>query len=175
MLQKKIFQKKKFRKVTKTKKINKHFLLAKKKLYRSKYYRFLATKNSIYKGCKILSVKVLSNNIFYHLRSHNKKKTILKSSSEKYKIKVTKKRLKFVLSQTLLSFFKEAKRYLFTSGALILSITGPRRTKKKIIKFFLPLLSSKIVIIRINSKKCFNGCRANKKKRKKRQRMILLK
>jgi len=53
----------------------------------------------------------------------------------------------------------------------LISIIGPKKTKKLILEVISNNLKGKNLIIDVKSKKCFNGCRPPKKKKKKTKRV----
>lgn len=109
-----------------------------------------------------------------------KKTPIVVGTSGKYRIKITKKRLKKTIIRVLTIFIKDIKQYLSRNGIIIMLI-APIKLRKRIIKLLKLLRTYKIkrkkkkllgyrpLIIKAISKKAFNGCRAAKKRRKKRK------
>ncbi len=173
MNQKKLYKKKKNRRHKKFKK--KSIKKALKKIFlKTKYFR----KRNL-KYDRKLSIKITSNNIHCNLRNLILNKTILVGSATKYRVAISRKRLKKNTINVLRPFYRQAKRLLTPKG-LIINLIGPKRLKRKIIKFSKILRKFKIkkirgftffrpLIIKIQNKKCFNGCRPAKKKRKKRK------
>ncbi len=117
-----------------------------------------------------------------------KKKIINKGSAGMYNIIISKKRLKKNSLRILKIFYRKITKLLTAKGILI-SLIAPLKLKKKIINTFLKLRTYKYkikktktikvgyrpLIIKVLSLKCFNGCRALKKKRKKRKGLRILK
>jgi ribosomal protein S11 len=150
-----------------------------RKIYKKFNYKFNIYFNEIIQFLKnkILNVqkiclRVTPNNVFCTL-SRNKK-TILISSTGKYKIKTSKKKLKFTSKIILKSFLKEIKNKIKTSN-ILLNIIAPKNLRKLIIDLFLKVLKNKSIIVNIQNKKAFNGCRPKKQKRKKRKGLRLFK
>jgi hypothetical protein len=65
-------------------------------------------------------------------------------------------------------FFKDIKDYFKNEKNVLIEITCGIKIRKQIIKFWKQKIKKKNVILQINEKKCFNGCRPPKKRRKKR-------
>jgi hypothetical protein len=135
-----------------------------------KKYRKFLSKNFIR-----LSVTIKPNNIFCSLK-HNKKNFVLKSiSSGSYKVKTTRKRLKYNTKTVLNLFFRDLKqRKIAFSKFIIISVIAPIRIRKQIINliaksFLRRTLKKRRIIIDVPQLKAFNGCRPVKKQRKKRK------
>lgn len=122
---------------------------------------------------KKIYIKITQNNFFCTL-TNNKYKTLLTSSSGKYKIKTSKKKLKFTSKIILKSFLKEIKTKIL-NNKILLQIIAPKNIKKKIVKQICRTLSNKNIFIELIEKKNFNGCKVKKQKRKKRKGLRLLK
>ena len=117
---------------------------------------------------RYLSIKVCSNNIFFILKTIKKNKVILKRSSGNYKIKTTKKSLKYVIKLILYSFFQELNPVL-KKKALIIVLVAPIRIRKVLLKYIGQNIGTRHLILKVKEKKPFNGCRPSKKRRKKRK------
>lgn len=118
--------------------------------------------------------KITSNNIFCSLIQN--KRTLLTTSAGKEKVNVSKKTLKFNSKVILVSFFKKIRKKI-KSTTLFVNIVASLKIKqlilrllKKHVKFKRPSL-----LINIEHKKCFNGCRPKKKKRKKQKGLRIFK
>ena len=145
------------------------------KWYRVSFHQFLTTKK--FKAfSKCLNVKVTSNNIFCNFKNRLTNKTLAVGSSGKYKIKTTRKRLRHAIKLVLRSFMIEimSKHALKT---LIVKIAAPIKIRRHIVSFLSETLKNKTqkLIIKIAHKKCFNGCRPAKKKRKKQKGLRIFK
>lgn len=106
------------------------------------------------------------------------KKLILIGSAGKYRILISKKKLKKNIIRILKAFCRQAKKQL-TSHGIIINLIAPLKVRKKIIRFLKIIRTFKVkkvkklyyraIIFQLESVKCFNGCRAPHKKRKKRK------
>jgi ribosomal protein S11 len=139
-------------------------------IYFKKILSFFKKKRTNYKK---IYIRLTQNNIFCTLRT-SKHKTIVTSSSGKYKIKTSKKKIKFSSKIILKSFLKEIKKKI-SKSKLLINIIAPKKLKKKIVSQLCQTLRNKTVIININNKKSFNGCRPKKQKRKKRKGLRIFK
>lgn len=133
-------------------------------------------------------IKLTSNNVYCTLIDFKTKKILNKGTAGIYNIIISKKRIKKNSLRILKIFFQKIKTLLTAKGILI-SLIAPRKLKKKILNTFLKLRTFKYkikktkkikigyrpLIIKVLSLKCFNGCRALKKKRKKRKGLRILK
>ncbi len=132
-------------------------------LYFKKILTFFNTKQK----SKKIYIRFTQNNIFCTLTT-NLHKTILVRSSGKYKIKTSKKKIKFSSKVILASFLKEVRSKILANKILI-NIIAPKNLRKKIINQIFKSFSHKYIYIDINEKKAFNGCKPKKQKRKKRK------
>jgi ribosomal protein S11 len=122
-----------------------------------------------------LSIRITPNNVFCTLKNLKTGKTLLVGSSGKYKIKISKKNLRFTYKIIVGSFLKEIKRKMKKSKLLV-SIIGPIRIRKALVKQIVKVLpKKKQLIINVDAKKCFNGCRPQKKRRKKQRGLRIFK
>lgn len=181
----------KIKKNKKNKKVHFHKFFKKKKFKPEKRnYKFFLKKlpgvSKYFKAAKLkydrkLTVRITSNNIHCNLRDLSVKKNLIGGSAGKYRIYISRKRLKKNTLRVLRSFYRQV-RHLLTQKGLIINIIGPIRLRKKIIIFSKKLRRFKIkkkkyknfiffrpFIIKMYDKKCFNGCRPAKKIRKKRK------
>jgi ribosomal protein S11 len=133
---------------------------------------FIKTFNTKLLTTPIISIKISPNNVFCTLQKE--KKTLFVASSGKYKIKTSKKSLKFSSKKIIQTFLYKIKR-LVKYNMIIVNFTGPIRLKKKLIKQILFFFKTNSLIFNTDSKKCFNGCRPKKKKRKKQRGLRLFK
>lgn len=132
--------------------------------------------------CKVMTIRIKPNNVFCTFVNRVNKKTI-SGTSTKYKVKMSKKALKYNYKVILKSFLKETKRFL-KSKRILVSVTSPKKVRRELLrtlktrlirqKKFVKKASGKkvryspdLLLFRFNSKKCFNGCRVRKKRRKK--------
>jgi len=148
-------------------------------------YRYKQFKKNFF--TKRITIKITPNNIFCLVKNLKENKTEYVKSGGKMGLNISKRKVKFLWKTVitdLLEYIKQTdiKNY-------ILTYSGPRRLKKKIFRFVRktlvpkkkrkPLISYKykepkekiiknVLLINVNPKKIFNGCRVKKKKRKKR-------
>lgn len=143
------------------------------KVYKPLLEKFLLIKNS--NGfSRQLNIKITSNNIFCNLKNTLKNDTLALCSSGKYKIKTTRKKLKHNVKIVLTSFFNEIKSKLLSKN-LVVIIISPIKIRKQIIKLLSQNFNKFNLILKVKSKKCFNGCRPPKKKRKKQKGLRIFK
>lgn len=133
-------------------------------IYFKKILHFFNTKN-IYKK---VFIRLTQNNIFCTL-TNSKNKILLTRSSGKYKIKTSKKKIKFSSIIVLKSFLKEIKKKIL-SGKVLINVISPKNLRKKIVRqFYNSIKRNRNFFINTYNKKIFNGCRPRKQKRKKRK------
>jgi len=123
-----------------------------------------------------ITIKI--NNIFILLSDIKLNKTLLYRSSENYKIKVSKRTMKESLKYMIRLYINEIqKKFLNTIDSLVLRIVAPitlRRIILDLVKLFFQVQKDKKKIrLEIIPKKCFNGCRPRKAKRKKQRNIIM--
>lgn len=133
-----------------------------------------------------ITIRITSNNIFCTLASKKPSGDLVlqAASAGKYRLKVTKKRLKHQYKPFLKKFFAKIWPRLGL-GNLMIFITAPIRLRKKIISLLPKLRSYRLkakkkcgrraIFIKVCRKKCFNGCQSPKKRRKKRKGIRLTK
>lgn len=144
---------------------------------------------------KIITIRVKPNNTFCTLKSlfHDQ---MISASSTKYSVKMSKKSLKYNYKIVLKAFLKEVDNFV-RSDKILFSITAPKRIRRELIRILKasmkptesdepPILDKtesqietdnhdtednveepSFVVFKLNARKCFNGCRVRKKKRKK--------
>lgn len=122
--------------------------------------------NKIIGSC--VSIKFAANNIYCTFWSISGKRTFRVRSAGMRKLKTSKRRLLFYGKILLDSFFKELQqwrqKYKQKKAAFFFSISAPKRFRKIILKNNL----KKATAINFEYSKAFNGCKAKKKRRKKR-------
>ena len=116
----------------------------------------------------IISIKVTSSNIFCVLKKRKENKTILLVSGGTLKLRVSKKKIKFLYREILNTFLKRV-RIKVKDELSTIRIYAPKRFRKPIVTSIRYLLKRKKFILNIEEKKCFNGCRPRKARRKKRK------
>lgn len=168
-----MLEKKKFLKRRKIKNIFKLTKII--RLIKAKY-------NFVFKNKFDINLK--ANNMFFTFSVLKKNKIVASGSSGIYRIKTTKKRIKYTYKKLLNIFMnkvykksiepkKKANKFNMYNS-LIMSISVKKRLHKRIIKRLkrfgkrITKKCFKSVVLIINAKKCFNGCRVSKKRRKKR-------
>jgi hypothetical protein len=133
------------------------------------------------KDLLILNISVGSNNIFCNV-ANKKGETYLKSvSSGYYKMKVSKRSLRFYIKDILNLYLKDlSNKKIKFPKILAVRISAPIKIRKQVISFlkkalFKRFLKQKTIIIEVNPLKVFNGCRAGKYRKKKRKSFKILK
>lgn len=145
------------------------------KWYRVSFHQILTAKK-LKTFVKCLNIKVTSNNIFCNFKNRLTNKTLAAGSSGKYKIKTTRKKLRYAIKLVLRAFMMEVtSKFVFKT--LIIKIVAPIKIRRHIVSFLSEVLKNKTkkLIIKIAHKKCFNGCRPAKKKRKKQKGLRIFK
>ena len=122
----------------------------------------------------LLSIRITANNAFCNLKNNNKNKLLAVCSSGKYRVKSSKKNLRFTV-KLILSFFIRKIKSKLKKKILLITIIAPSRIRKQIILYLSQTLKKKSLVVKVREKKCFNGCRPAKKKRKKQKRLRILK
>lgn len=164
---KKFKKKSKYKKNFKKKRIRKSLAL-KRPYFFNKTFLGLKYRLGSLKISNKINIKMTANNVFCTLSNVLTKKTKIVASSGKYKIKTSKRSLKFSSKTIVEYFFKEIKKYISKKFFLI-SIIAPTRVRRPLIKTIKKIFKKTPIIIQIKEKKCFNGCRPAKKRRKKRK------
>jgi len=121
-----------------------------------------------------IKIKIIPNNVFCTFIDNIENKTKLIVSAGKYKLNVSRKKLKFTSKIILAKFIDEIKNQIKNSTILI-DIYSPIKQKKSIIKKLISSLKKNKLIIKSLPVKCFNGCRPKKKKRKKQKGLRIFK
>lgn len=136
---------------------------------------------------KILTIRIKPNNVFCTLKNLISNRMV-SGSSTKYKVKMSKKTLRYNYKIVIRSFLEETKKVLKTKF-LFVCIVAPRRIRRDLLRILKKKLMFKpksilklspnkdeeeivrkhphLLMFDFYAKKCFNGCRARKKKRKK--------
>ena len=138
------------------------------------------TKEDIKKFRLCISIRIKSNNILCSLKDKKLSKTLKTISSGVYQIKISKKRLNTNFKSVLKLFLTYVRKKIKsqTKKSLIIKLIAPTRVRKKITKYILKGLGtirkSPFLFI-FKKKKCFNGCRPKKQRKKKRKGVRLFK
>ena len=127
-----------------------------------------------------ITIRMTQNNLFCYAGSAITNKTLLKLSSGNVNINITKKTLKFH-STRIIPYFFSLLRSKVLKSVISVNFILPKALKKKI--FFLVFSKLKknlrkknfLKLFIFRGKKCFNGCRVSKLKRKKRHKYRILK
>lgn len=139
-----------------------------------------------------LTILIKKNNIFCNFSDFKNNKTLNSCSSGKYKIKVSKKTLKYTHDLVLNKFYKEIWSKVYTKikkkeikknkgikkslqKGLFVNIVCSTRLRKKVCQYVYRKFKKIPLIINSLNKKIFNGCRPPKKVRKKRRKMRIYK
>ena len=180
-IDKKVKNKSKFFKFNKAKKA-KSLLILKKAFKRKvsgrpfKQYRLLNKKKFIR-----LTIKVVPNNIFCNIKDNQSNKVLKSVSGGSYKIKLSKKGLRYSAKLVVTSFLKDLRDMKIKfNKSLITKIIAPVQIRRQIlgvlsVSLFSKFASKKNAILEVESKKVFNGCRPRKQVRKKRKGLRLFK
>jgi hypothetical protein len=137
----------------------------------------LASKNLI---SKKITIRVTHNNLFCTFLDLKKNTTLHIGSGGLYRIKISRRKFKRLYKNILFIFFAKIKKYFYSIDNTLFNIKAPTNIKKKICKLILSQIKkirrttrtkkkAKNIIFNFIPKKCFNGCRAKKKIRKKRR------
>jgi ribosomal protein S11 len=111
-------------------------------------------------------LKATQNNIFCTLVNYKSKKILLNTSSGKEKLKVSRKTLAFGAKNIIISFLKKSNKK-FMGSTVQVNIIGPLRIKTIFLRLLKNYSKNSRLLINTVHKKCFNGCKVQKKKRKK--------
>jgi hypothetical protein len=103
------------------------------------------------------------------------KKTLFSCSAGKYKLNISKKTLKFKNKILVENFLNETSTHISPKEFLLIELSGPVTVRKSILKQLIKFFNDNLLIIKINSLKCFNGCKVKKQRRKKRKKFVIFK
>lgn len=144
----------------------------KKSYFLNPHFQEIINTKSIYQ--KKINIRITPNNVFCTLKNTQRNKTLKVASSGKYKIKTSKKTLSYSTKNIISTFLEEIKK-LSPDKRLLINLIGPTRIRKNVLKQISKYLKKKSIIINVEDKKCFNGCRPKKKKRKKQKGLRIFK
>ena len=132
---------------------------------------------------KKIYLKIKSNNMYCTLTNAFDTTVLVTATAGKYRITYSKKLIRMKSFRVLQMFFREARQHLTRRG-IIINVVAPIKMRKKLIILCRKLRSYKLkknkkifyrtILIVGLDKKCFNGCKAPKKRRKKRKSRIKL-
>lgn len=151
-----------------------------KKLLKNKPYitnptfQEINKKNIFKQYYKHINIRVTPNNVFCTLKNVLKNKTLFVTSAGKCNTKTSKKILRYSSKIITQTFFEKIKNHL-NSNKFIVNIIGPKKIRKSILEQVSISLRGKNLIINVENKKCFNGCRPPKKRRKKQKGLRIFK
>lgn len=141
---------------------------------------FLKTKPFFFKEFKAdnnkkkylsINIKCSQNNVFCTLANVLSNKIIFSCSSGKYNVSISRKSLRYNVIPVLTYFFQEIKQITVMAKVLIVIFTLPINLKKNVLFFVFSQIydktKKKTIFFVLKDKKCFNGCKSKKKKRKK--------
>lgn len=101
------------------------------------------------KFLKKIQIKISQNNIFFTFVDLTNKKTLQTGSSGVYKVKISKRKLKYFYKNLIFIFFKKLKCYCNNLNNTIFKIIAPIRLRKKISK----IVKKKIKVFNKGKKK----------------------
>jgi ribosomal protein S11 len=151
-----------------------------RKIFKNKSYfinptfQEVSNNQNTYLFSKKIDIRITPNNVFCTLKNCFNNKTIKIGSAGKYKIKTSKKTLKYSC-KIIVGFFLKEIRQDINSKKILVNLTGPISLRKSLIEQVTKYIKRNSITININQKKCFNGCRPPKKRRKKQKGLRLFK
>jgi len=133
------------------------------------------TKKSTFKQYyKQINIRITPNNVFCTLKNILKNKTLYVTSAGKCSTKTSKKVLRYSTKIITQIFFDKIKNHL-KSNKFLINIIGPKKIRKSVLEQISNSLRGKNLLINVENKKCFNGCRPSKKRRKKQKGLRIFK
>jgi hypothetical protein len=152
------------------------------KLYRKKIKKVTYNQKK-YLYDKKMFLKIKSNNMYCTLTNALDNRVLTTATAGKYRITYSKKLIRANSFRVLRMFFREVQQHLTRRG-IIINVVAPIKMRKKLIVLCRKLRSYKLknnkkvfyrtILIMGLDKKCFNGCKASKKRRKKRKSRVKL-
>ncbi len=136
-------------------------------------------KNKIIKSKKLkkIVIRIYKNNVFCSYINLKSKKFLFVTSAGKQKLQLTKSKHKYNTYIIINSFFKRIRPFLnskIEKYRLLLDLIVPIHLRFIFLKKISKFLRKKRLLIYLNPKKCFNGCKARKKRRTGKQKKIKL-
>jgi hypothetical protein len=126
-----------------------------------------------------INIKCSQNNVFCTLANVLSNKIVFSCSAGKYNVSISRKSLRYNVIPVLTYFFQEIKQITTKAKILIVIFTLPINLKKNVLSFVFSQIydktKKKTIFFVLKNKKCFNGCKSKKKKRKKHKVMRFLK
>ena len=120
-------------------------------------------------------IRVRPNNVFCTLKNLNSGKILINRSSGIYNLQISKKKLKYNIKMMLQFFFKDIEIFYKREKNILIEVICGVKVRKQIIKFLKQKIRKKNIVLQLNEKRCFNGCKPPKKKRKKRMGLRIFK
>lgn len=124
---------------------------------------------------KLMTIRIKPNNMFCTLTSVQLRKKVICSTATKYRIRMSKKIYRYNYKLILNSFYEEAKPFI--GKKMLISITAPKRVRRDLLQILKKKLfknkrrssikTERVALFNLKAKKCFNGCRARKIRRRK--------
>jgi len=137
-------------------------------------FKKIANTNLFKKFSRHINIKIKPNNVFCTLKDSVKNSTLYITSAGKCNVKTSKKTLRFSSKIIIQSFFDNIKKHI-KSNKFLINIIGPKKIRKSILEQFAINFKNRDLIINVKGKKCFNGCRPPKKRRKKQKGLRIFK
>ena len=139
------------------------------------FQELIITQEAVTISHKKIILTITPNNIFGVLIELNPHRTEYFLSTGILKLKATKKTIKFHLVEFLFEFHKEAKKFLQVGNSIILEIKAGKTLQEQVRTTLVEELKDYKLILIYKHLLSFNGCRAKKKKRKKRKGVVPVK
>ena len=109
------------------------------------------------------------------MKNLNSGKILINRSSGIYNLQISKKKLKYNIKMMLQFFFKDIEIFYKREKNILIEVICGVKVRKQIIKFLKQKIRKKNIVLQLNEKRCFNGCKPPKKKRKKRMGLRIFK
>jgi ribosomal protein S11 len=124
---------------------------------------------------KKILIAIKRNNVFCTLYDISSKKILRVFSAGKAKIKISRKSLKYYSKILIEKYLFLLKKRIKKNDTLFISVSGRKKLRKFTVKKLLLIFKKNKFILEIKPKKCFNGCRPKKTRRKKRKGLRIFK
>lgn len=134
-------------------------------------YKFL-NKFSLKKALTI-NIKIKPNNVFCTLKQKDKTLYIL-SAGKSIINNVSKKNIRYKSQLIIKEFFIKIQKLLKGKNFYI-NLAGAKKMRRLTLRSISNYFKNKKVVINVDLKKCFNGCRAPKKRRKRQRELKIFK
>lgn len=149
------------KKLLKLKRVRKNFKLT-TNLF-NPTFQFLQTNET--KEGLIIDIKIKPNNVFCTLKKRHETLYVLSAGKCSAVKNVSKKTLRYKSQLIIKEFLRKTKDILKKENFLI-NIVGTKKIKALTLRGLAAYFKKRKVVINIDPKKCFNGCRPPKKRRK---------